>query len=246
MAAWRALCSGRIANALADNFREWNLAVNSYLDRSVLSPQLERELRGCARPLSLAKSQTLFAHGSAPNALYCVEKGLVRLSVTASNGREAVLSVVEPGRWFGEASLFTDTPHDYNARAVVASDLLRVPAAEFHEIVDPQPAFVLEFARLVSMRYKWALQRIDATTLQPFPLRLAQRLLAAHQLLPPGADALRFSQEELSHMLGVSRQSVNRQLKEWETSAFLRLEYGRITLLDSVALERLMRAHDLG
>lgn len=235
---------------MAYNFRKWNVAVNSNLERAALSPQLELLLRGCARPLALAKSETLFAHGSPPNALYCVERGLVRLSVTASNGREAVLSVVEPGRWFGEASLFTDTPHDYNARAVVDSALLRVPAAEFHEIVDPQPTFLLEFARLISMRYKWALQRIDATTLQPFPVRLAQRLMAAQQLLPrssaQGGDVLRFSQEDLSHMLGISRQSVNKQLKEWEASGLLRLEYGRITLLDTAALERLVRAHDLG
>lgn len=231
---------------MAGNFLKWNVVVNSYLDRGVLSSQLEQALRGCARPLRLAKNESLFAHGSAPNALYCVEKGLVRLSVTASSGREAVLSVVEPGRWFGEASLFTDTPHDYNARAAADSALLRVPAADFHEIVDAQPAFLLEFARLIGMRYKWALQRIDATTLQPFPVRLAQRLLAARQQLAQPADALRFSQEDLSHMLGVSRQSVNRQLKEWESSAFLRLEYGRITLLDSAALERLVRAHELG
>lgn len=225
------------------------MAVTSNLDRGDLSPQLESLLRDSARPLALRKNEMLFAHGSPPNALYCVERGLVRLSVTASSGREAVLSVVEPGRWFGEASLLTDTPHDYNARAVADSVLLRVPAAEFHDIVDLRPSFLLEFARLVSMRYKWALQRIDATTLQSFPVRLAQRLLNARQLLSHASAqercVLRLSQEDLSHMLGVSRQSVNRQLKEWEAHGWLRLEYGRITLLDTAELERLVRANDL-
>jgi len=50
---------------------------------------------------------------------------------------------------------------------------------------------------------------------------------------------LRLSQEELSQMLGVSRQSVNRQLKEWEAKGILRLDYGRVTLLDKEALRLL-------
>lgn len=40
-------------------------------------------------------------------------------------------------------------------------------------------------------------------------------------------------------MLGASRQSVNKQLKEWESEGILRVAYGRITLLDLDALRRL-------
>ncbi|UUZ66163.1 Crp/Fnr family transcriptional regulator (plasmid) [Polaromonas sp. P1-6] len=105
-------------------------------------------------------------------------------------------------------------------RAVVDSELLRVPVAEFHEIVGQRPAFMLEFTRLICSRYKSALQWIDSTTLQPFPVRLAQRLLTAQRVLSSSSAAetnvLRLSQEDLGHMLGISRQSVNKQLKAWE------------------------------
>lgn len=213
--------------------------------RGLLSPELEELLRTCARRQKLVKHEMLFTHGSVPNALYCVDQGLVRLSVTGCNGREAVLGVLEPGQWFGEASLFTDTPHDHNAYAVVDSEVLRVPVAEFHEIVDQRPAFMLEFTRLICSRYKWALQWIDSTILQPFPVRLAQRLLTSRRILYRSAaaetDVLRLSQEDLAHMLGISRPSVNKQLKEWEARNILKLEYGRITLLDTAALERVVR-----
>jgi CRP-like cAMP-binding protein len=39
-------------------------------------------------------------------------------------------------------------------------------------------------------------------------------------------------------MLGVSRQSVNRQLRQWEAEGLVRLHYGRIELLDAEALMR--------
>lgn len=46
------------------------------------------------------------------------------------------------------------------------------------------------------------------------------------------------SQEDLSFMLGVSRQSVNRQLKLWEEDGTLRVRYRSIELLDRAQLER--------
>ncbi|WP_455282392.1 Crp/Fnr family transcriptional regulator [Cupriavidus necator] len=217
-------------------------------DKSVapelLSPELEKLLRTHAIRRQLAKNEVLFTYGSSPDALFCVDKGLIRVSVTAANGREAVVSMLEPGQWFGEVSLFIDAPRVYDTRAVVDSELLAVPANAFHRIVDGRPEFLLEFIRLICRRYRWALEWIDETILQPLPVRLARRLLAAqhaHMLSAPDdtRSALRLSQEDLGHMLGVSRQSVNRQLKEWESQKVLRLEYGRVTLLDQEALRRL-------
>ena len=40
-------------------------------------------------------------------------------------------------------------------------------------------------------------------------------------------------------MLGVSRQSINKQLGRWERQGLVRLSYGRVSLLDCAALERL-------
>ncbi|SPA52158.1 Crp/Fnr family transcriptional regulator [Cupriavidus taiwanensis] len=218
--------------------------VSGHAGPELLSPELEAALRAHVMRRKLAKHEVLFTYGSSPEALFCVERGRMRFSVTAPNGREAVLSVLEPGQWFGEVSLFMDAPRVYEARAVVDCEVLMVPAQAFHAIVDLRPAFLMEFTRLICRRYRWALEWIDETILQPLPVRLARRLLAAqhaHALSAP-ADrdaALQLSQEDLGHMLGVSRQSINRQLKEWEGQRILRLHYGHVTLLDQDALRRL-------
>jgi CRP/FNR family cyclic AMP-dependent transcriptional regulator len=213
-----------------------------------LAPELDELLRSRARVRRLEKRQRLYSYGSPPDAIFCVQRGLVRLSVTAENGREAVLSVVEAGHWFGEVSLFSNAPRVHNAVAVADSELLVLPAADFHDIVDQNPAFLMEFLRLVSNRYKSALQRVDAIILFPFPVRLARRLVAdidAQLAHSNQAEAvLKLSQENLGQMLGVARQSVNRQLREWETQGILRLEYGRIVVVDKMMLHHLADAGD--
>lgn len=213
--------------------------------RSPLSAELQVELRACATTRHLSKNEMLCAHGAQPDAFFCVERGRLRVSITSSSGREAVIGMLAPGQWFGEVSLFIDAPHFYDTRAVVRTDLLVVAAADFHAIVRRQPAFLLELTKHICWRYRSALEWIDETILLPVSVRLARRLLAAQDLhLAMGraldSAALRISQEDLSHMLGVSRQSVNRQLKDWEVKEILRLEYGSITLLDQDALRRLV------
>ncbi|CAG2158570.1 hypothetical protein LMG31506_06420 [Cupriavidus yeoncheonensis] len=142
--------------------------VNGHAGAELLSPELEVALRAHVMRRKLAKHEVLFTYGSSPEALFCVERGRMRFSVTAANGREAVLSVLEPGQWFGEVSLFMDAPRVYDARAVVDCEVLMVPARAFHAIVDHHPAFLMEFTRLICRRYRWALEWIDETILQPF------------------------------------------------------------------------------
>lgn len=60
----------------------------------VLSPELDAALRQHARRRLLGRGEQLYAFGSVPDALFCVEEGVLRLSVTSPEGRESVLSMV--------------------------------------------------------------------------------------------------------------------------------------------------------
>lgn len=203
-------------------------------------------LRSRARVRHVDRRESVYTHGSLPDALFCVVRGVVRLSVTAANGREAVLGVVEAGHWFGEVSVFSEAPRLHHAVATVDSEILVLPAVDFHDIVDQNPAYLLEFLRLVSSRYKAALQRVDATILFPLPVRLARQLVAdiGAQIIVSSDCVLKLSQENLGQMLGVARQSVNRQLREWEEQGILRLEYGRIVIINKAMLHHLAEAGD--
>jgi len=208
-----------------------------------LSKELEDLLRASARRRRLSRNESLYVRGASPEAIFCVESGAIQLSVTSLRGREAVLNVVEPGRWFGELTLLIEAPRVHDAKALVDTELLVVPADRLHSIVDDKPAFLLEFLRLVCHRYKWAIERIDSTILQPLSVQLAHLLIAevttSLQTDITGPHELRLSQEGIGQMLGVSRQSVNRQLKQWELDGILKVAYGRITLLDLEALKRI-------
>ena len=115
-----------------------------------------------------------------------------------------------------------------------------IAAADFHRLVAEFPDVHMAFTRLVCLRLRQALAWIDDVILMPLPVRLANRLLAL-DAQGQGTDSgalLGVSQENLSFMLGVSRQSVNRQLKLWEEDGTLRVRYRGIELLNRAQLEQ--------
>jgi len=193
----------------------------------------------------LQRGDSLFLKGSAPDALFGMVQGALRVSVAAPDGREAVIAVLEPGHWFGEVSLFVGQHRVYDTCAVEPSEVAVVQAADFHHLVATQPALHMAFTRLVCLRLRQALAWIDDAILQPLPVRLAHRLVTLDSR-PASAESttvvLAVSQEDLAFMLGVSRQSINRQLKQWEEEGMLRVGYRVVELLDRERLARYAQA----
>ena len=77
--------------------------------------------------------------------------------------------------------------------------------------------------------------------------RVASRLIDVSRLRgvhEQGGLTLRLSQDELGAMLGVSRQSVNRELRLLEQAGLIGADYNLITIRDCAALHALnQRAH---
>lgn len=192
----------------------------------------------------LVRGEQLFAWGSAPDAMFGMLGGTVRTSITSASGREFVLGLVEAGHWFGEVSLLDGLPRVYAAHALDDCEVAVLPAAAFWPLAQAHPEVQLALTRLVCRRLRMALAWIDDMVLMPLPARLARRLLT---LLQSGSASSQdgvvpLPQEDLAAQLGVSRQSVNRQLKLWEQAGWVRVEYGRIAVANRAALDRLARA----
>lgn len=205
-----------------------------------LPEEVQHALLQVAHRRQLQRGDSLFLKGSAPDALFGMVQGALRVSVAAPDGREAVIAVLEPGHWFGEVSLFVGQERVYDTCAVEPSEVAVVQAADFHHLIATQPALHMAFTRLVCLRLRQALAWIDDAILQPLPVRLAHRLMTLDSR-PAGDGAstvLAVSQEDLAFMLGVSRQSINRQLKQWEEEGVLRVGYRVVELLDRDRLAR--------
>ena len=213
---------------------------------SALPQALQTALLPRASVLRLAPGQRLFRRGDAPSGLYAVVEGAMRVGAVAANGKEALLTLVEPPYWFGEISLFDGQPRTHDAFAEGASTLLWVRQAELLSLLEQHPAYWRDFALLMSQKLRLAFNALEEISLLPAAPRLARRLLLMAQNYGEGEPrhVLHLAQEQLALMLALSRQTTNQILKELEAQGILRLTYGEIELLDLPRLQAAARQDD--
>jgi CRP/FNR family transcriptional regulator, cyclic AMP receptor protein len=207
------------------------------------TPGLVEALSALAKARRLGDGQMLYARGDRNDDLIGVRSGLIRLVGSTAEGYEGLIGLYRAGTWFGEMSFFDGLPRPTDAYAVGPTEVLVVPAAHLHEALDRNPLWYREFARVLCHKLRVALAHIEGSFLPP-QLRIAIRLLDLAQAYGrPTAEGvmidLRLPQEDLARMLGLTRQSVNKELKALQARGWLDVRRGRLTLTAAQAL----RAH---
>ncbi|MBT3916984.1 MAG: winged helix-turn-helix domain-containing protein, partial [Rhodospirillaceae bacterium] len=57
---------------------------------------------------------------------------------------------------------------------------------------------------------------------------------------------LKISQSELGQMMGVSRESINKCLRAWSNDGWINLSRGKISILETGALEQMIKDEESG
>ncbi|MBL8914786.1 MAG: Crp/Fnr family transcriptional regulator [Archangium sp.] len=186
--------------------------------------------------------ERLFSRGDAPDGLYAVIDGAIRATGVGSDGKEAVLALVEPPQWFGEIAVFDGLARTHDAIAVVESKIVHVPSAALSAMLEANPRWWKELALLVTTKLRLAFVMMEDTALLPLAPRVARRLVLMAEGYGEWADrskrVVSVRQEVLGAMVSASRQSINQVLKDLEARGLIKIAYGEIEILDLEALKR--------
>ena len=195
-----------------------------------------------ARVRRLTAGQRLFKRGDPPCGLYAVLEGSIRIGAVSEQGKEALLSLVEPPHWFGEICLFDGQPRTHDAYGVGQCILLHIPQTALLKLLDEQPLYWRQLALLMSHKLRLTFIYLEQLSLLPAPARLAHRLLMiaeGYGEIDPPRRVLQLPQEQLASMLSLSRQTTNQLLKELQGQGIIGLGYGEIEILDAERLRAL-------
>jgi uncharacterized membrane protein len=112
------------------------------------------ELCGYLHPLELKAGSSLFRVGDAGDAMYIIESGRVRITVTDADGREVILASLGHGDFFGEMAMLDG--HGRSADAAVTEDSrVRVLTREdFLNFVSSDSRIVLEMLSAMTRRLR--------------------------------------------------------------------------------------------
>jgi CRP/FNR family cyclic AMP-dependent transcriptional regulator len=90
---------------------------------------------------TLKAGETLFRKGDPGSAMYVIEEGEIEILLPVGPPvNEMILSTLKEGEFFGELSLFADTPRTASARAVTATKLVEMQRGDFITFVMERPS----------------------------------------------------------------------------------------------------------
>jgi CRP/FNR family cyclic AMP-dependent transcriptional regulator len=183
---------------------------------------------------------TIFHEGDPGDAIYVVVDGRMRMSRLSGSGTEATLAIIGAGDCTGELSLFDGRPRSATATTMQPTRAFVVSRDDFVNWVRERPSAALALLETLSLRIRRTNEIVTDLVFLDLPHRLAKHLLTMAASHSDGGNArrprLQVTQAELASMLGVSRESVNKQLNQFARDGWITLSRGAVILDDSEAL----------
>ncbi len=173
--------------------------------------------------------------------LILVLEGIMEVSHMSETGKRHVNSYLPPGAVYGLIPLIDGkgATHDTWARGPLT--VMRVPRDVIHQCIEADPVFRQAVMLDLCDRTRMVFTMLRSRALLPLRARAAWTitgLAEQHGFRRNNARALnlRLSQDGLADLLGVTRQSTNRELKQFERAGMIRVGVSEIELLDMAAL----------
>jgi CRP-like cAMP-binding protein len=203
-----------------------------------LGPQVIERLTSYAHIKAVAAGTTIFQRGDAGDCLFAVCAGTIRISNRSPDGRDAVFNLINAGGIFGEIALLDGRERTADAQAVTDCDLMVINRRDFIPMVSGEPELALKLIEVLCDRIRHTSEQVEDIMFLALPARLAKTLLwlAANSKLAEGRK-VSITQREIGQIIGMTRESTNKQLRLWEERNWIKLERGSIVLLkpDSLA-----------
>ena len=194
------------------------------------------------RERSYPKGSVILFQDDPGDSLFVLRAGRVKVVLIGEDGREVILGVLEPGAHFGELALIDDQPRSAHVIAMEDAQLLVLRREDFRRRVEANPTVAWALLSELSRRLRRADVKIGGLVLLDVPGRIARLLLDLAD--ESGSDQIEkpLTHQTIAQMIGASRETVSRAMKDFQDANWVTVARRRITLADRAALEQRAQA----
>jgi len=121
---------------------------------AALDDAAAEELCGYLHPVELKGGSNLFRVGDSGDAMYIIESGRVRITVTDADGREVILASLGHGDFFGEIAMLDGQGRSAAATVTEDSCLAMLTRENFLNFVSSDARIVLEMLSAITRRLR--------------------------------------------------------------------------------------------
>ncbi len=191
-------------------------------------PAINRFLSYCR--VRTVPSKTVMIHaGDLPDVLYYIVDGSVEVMIEDEDGNEMVLAYLNKGQFFGEMGLFYEQPtRSAWVRTRTECEIAEMTYPRFRQIASESPGLVFELATQLATRLDRTNRKLGDLAFVDVTGRVAHAIMdlcnEPDAMTHPDGMQIKVSRQELSRLVGCSREMVGRVLKDLEEQGLVHVK----------------------
>ncbi|MBA3904252.1 MAG: hypothetical protein C0522_11365 [Rhodocyclaceae bacterium] len=183
------------------------------------------------------RGSTILRAGDRTDFVYLILSGNLKVLVSDEEGREVILSNLNPGEFFGEMGVLDDNPRSATVVAVTPCELIVIAKSDFKRCLAENFDVSLFIMRNLVKRLRSADRKIESLALIDVYGRVARLLLEMAE--DEGGQQVvkrKISKQDIAKMIGASREMVSRVMKDLALQGLIEEGNGRILLREKINL----------
>ncbi|MBX6352389.1 MAG: Crp/Fnr family transcriptional regulator [Thermoflavifilum sp.] len=158
----------------------------------------------------------VFMEGEDRQAVYFIRRGLIKIVKVDEEGREHIVNILGAGEMFPHVGFFQEGPYPASAQAMETSLLLAIRNAAFDALLMEHPDIARKVMRVMGskiLQLQAKLQELAVYDSRERVIALIRHFVDEHGTRHPDGTAtfrLPVTHAEMAHMVGLTRESVNR------------------------------------
>lgn len=168
------------------------------------------------------RGKTIFSKGEIGGSLFAVCSGTVEVMVPSAEGKTAVVNRIGEGEIFGEIALLDGGPRSADAVAFSDCQLMVIERRDFLALLRANPEVTIKLLKVLCERLRRTTEQVEDLMFLDLKSRLVKTLLRLARSANP-AGRITISQSELSQIVGLSREMINKQLQIWAKKGWITL-----------------------
>jgi CRP/FNR family transcriptional regulator, cyclic AMP receptor protein len=194
------------------------------------------------------RGAALFVEGESAHGIYALCHGRVKLLTHSADGKALILRIAEPGELLGLSATITGSSHEATAEVLENCQVNFVRGQDFLRFIREHADAGLGALRQLSENYHQAYAQICSLGLSTSVADKLAKLFLSWCSYPAtytgfkGKSSsvrlkLSFSHEEIAEMIGTSRETVTRMLKDFKERGLISIKGSDLTIHDRGVLE---------
>lgn len=193
------------------------------------------DLEKRARSRDFPRRSAIYLPADQGDAVYLVASGRVKISSFTTEGKQAILTFVEPGELFGELAIFGDDAREEYAESVDATKVILIPADAIQQLMETHANVALGVTKIIGLRRRRIERRLKYLLFRSNRERLSHLLLELAEQYGRRTEegvrlTIKLSHQELANIIGSTRETVTVLLGELQAEGYLSVGRRTITV----------------